>query len=361
MKEKKLGRGFRVGDKVRLTKAGEESGFFATEFREGDVAEVMELNKFDGSVYRVMVTSGEAKGYRQSSGTSAGAKTWFEHESPKKTRKKQRKYFRVGDFVTLKDGVNISEVTLFNDIKQGAIGIVIRNTDDGMLGVEYFYGRGFDFDYVKPEALRLATKEERKALRKHKIAKITYDNPRDNVSEQIVEKETEIPPEYNVKIGDYVKITENADGHPVGTVGFVTEIEDVPEGYYNHVVVSDFDDNCWNEHNVKLVHRASLTCEEGNDSESSSVVTPTTEEEKVVMMGDNLINRYSKSVCTIVRIDDTNETKYPYYALFEDGRIWVNDNTVVQDYAKLLEDGRVYVWATDTTFTSVESWINSTK
>lgn len=358
MKEKKLGRVFKVGGKVKLTKAGEESGIFATEFREGDIAEVMELNKFDGSVYRIKITSGEAKGYRQTSSTSVGAKTWFEHINDKKTHKKQRKYFRMGDFVTLKDGVDISEVTQFNDIKQGAIGIVVGCADDGMMGIEYFYGRGIDLDYVKPEALRLATKEERKSLRKHKIAKITYDNPSDIPSEQTVEEDTEIPPEYNVKIGDYVKITEYAVGHPVGTVGFVTDVEEVPEGYYNHVVVSDCDDNCWNEYNVKLVHRAMLACEDEDSSESSLVVIPATEEEKVIMLGDNLINRYSKSVCTITRIDDTS---YPYYALFEDWRIWVNDNTVVQDYGKLLEDGRVYEWATDTTFANVESWTNSTK
>ena len=239
MKEKKLGRGFKVGDKVKLTKAGEECGIFATEFREGDIAEVMELNKFDGSVYRVMVTSGEAKGYRQTSSTSAGAKAWFEHENPKKTRKKQRKYFRAGDFVTLKDGVDTEKVTKYNDIDKETIGLVFENILENWVPVGYSTDEGeFDYDYVHSEALRLATKDERKALRKHKIAKITYDNPCNNFSEQTVEKEKEIPPEYNVKIGDYVKITEYAVGHPVGTVGFVIKIEEVPEGYYNHVVVS---------------------------------------------------------------------------------------------------------------------------
>lgn len=363
MKEKKLGRGFKVGDKVKLTKAGEKSGFFATEFREGDTAEVMELNKFDGSVYRVMVTSGEAKGYRQTSGTSAGAKTWFEHVNDKKTRKKQRKYFRMGDFVTLKDGVDTEKVTLYNVIKQGIIGTVIGYTDGGMMGVSYLYGESFNFDHIESKALRLATKEERKSLRKHKVAKIAHDNPCDNVSEQTVEKETEIPPEYNVKIGDYVKITEYAVGHPVGTVGFVIEVKEVPEGegYYNHVVVSDFDNNCWNEHNVKLVHRASLTCEDEDDSEPSSAVTPTTEEEKVVMMGDNLVNRYTKSIYTVVLIDDIFESELPYHITSKNESMWISDGTVVQDYAKLLEDGRVYDWATDTTFANVESWNNSAK
>lgn len=361
MKEKKMGRKFKVGDKVKLTKAGEECGFFATEFREGDNAEIMELNKFDGSIYRVMVTSGEAKGYRQTSGIGASAKTWFEHVNDKKKSKKKRKYFRAGDFVTLKDGVDISEVTHFNDIQQGVIGIVAGYTEDGMMGIEYFYGGKFDFDHVKPEALRLSTKEERKTLRKHKIAKITYDTTCDNIPVQIVEKETEIPPEYNVKIGDYVKITENADGHPVGTVGFVIEIEEVPEGYYNHVVVSDFDDNCWNEYNVKLVHRTSLTCEDEDNSEPNSVVTPATEEEKMVMMGGSLVNRYTKSIYTVVLLDDIFETEFPYYVTSKNESTWISDDTVAQDCGKLLEDGRVYDWATDTTFANIESWINSAK
>ena len=361
MKEKKLGRVFKVGDKVKLTKAGEECGFFATEFREGDNAEVMELNKFDGSIYRVMVTSGEAKGYRQTSGSSAGAKSWFEHIDDKKTRKKQRKYFRMGDFVALKDGILTEMVTTSSDFEVGMVGVISGEACDGVVTVRFINGEQSDVDFIEASALRLATKEERKSLRKHKIAKITYDSPCDNASEQTTEKETEIPPEYNVKIGDYVKITENADGHPVGTVGFVIEIEEVPEGYYNHVVVSDFDDNCWNEHNVKLVHRASLTCEDEDSSESNSTVTPATEEEKMVMLGDNLVNCHTKSVCTVIRIDDTYETVLPYYVIFESERTWISDGTVVQDYGKLLEDGRVYDWATDTTFANVESWINSAK
>ena len=457
MKEKKLGRVFKVGDKVKLTKAGEESGFFATEFREGDTAEVMELNKFDGFVSSIKVLTGEAEGDIQYCDGILDIKPWFEHVDDKKTHKKQRKYFRVGDFVTLKDGVNISEVTQFNEIKQGTTGIVVGCADDGMMGVEYFYDRDFDFDYVKPEALRLATKDERKSIRKHKIAKITYDNVfepeqdteateatekqvkippeydvkvgdivevtqyyggypvgtigqvdtigediegyynhvvvcgtdgncwhecnvrllyqtatsaceappnSDKVEDSVTqtsEKETEIPPEYNVKIGDYVKITENADGHPVGTVGFVIEIEEVPEGYYNHVVVSDFDDNCWNEHNVKLFHRASLTCEDEDISVSNSVVTPATDEEKVIMMGDNLVNRHTESIYTVILIDDIFESELPYHITSKNESMWISDGAVVQDYAKLLEDGRVYDWTTDTTFANVESWTNSTK
>lgn len=366
MKEKKLGRGFKVGDKVKLTKAGEDSDFFATEFREGDTAEVMELNKFDGSVYRVMVTSGEAKGYRQTSGSSAGAKSWFEHVNNKKKhekKEKKRKYFRMGDFVVLKDGILTEMVTTSSDFEVGMVGVISGEACDGVVTVRFINGEQSDVDFIEVEAsaLRLATKDERKSLRKHKIAKITYDTPCDNAPEQTVEKETEIPPEYNVKIGDYVKITENADGHPVGTVGFVIEIEEVPEGYYNHVVVSDFDNNCWNEHNVKLVHRASLTCEGEDISVPNSVVTPATEEEKMVMIGGNLVNRYTKSIYTVVLLDVIFETEFLYYVTSKNESAWVSDDTVAQDYGKLLEDGRVYDWTTDTTFANIESWTNSTK
>ena len=233
MSEKNMGRKFKVGDKVKLTKKGKYSDYFCTDFNVGDTAEIVSMNNEE---CEILVTSGHAEGNLQFMAIENMSEGWISHLPNKK-----RKYFRTGDFVTLKDGVDISEVTQFNDIKQGAIGIVAGYTDDGMMGIEYFYGREFNFDHVKPEALRLATKDERKSLRKHKIAKITYDNPCDNIPAQIVEKETEIPPEYNVKIGDYVKITENADGHPVGTVGFVTEIEEVPEGYYNHCVYRDWE------------------------------------------------------------------------------------------------------------------------
>lgn len=263
MKEKKLGRGFKVGDKVKLTKAGEECGFFATGFREGDTAEVMELNKFDGSVYRVMVTSGEAKGYRQTSGTSAGAKTWFEHVNDKKTYKKKgkkRKYFRMGDFVALKDDVIPSKALGFGVMPLDAIGIVCGN--GGAVSVEVRYGSGLsDYDRVRPEALRLATKEERKALRKHKVAKITYDIPCDNIPEQIeqdtedTEKQVKIPPEYNVKVGDIVEVAQYYGGYPVGTIGQVDTIDEDTEGYYNHVVVCGTDGDHWNECNVKLLYR----------------------------------------------------------------------------------------------------------
>lgn len=264
MKEKKLGRVFKVGDKVKLTKAGEECGFFATEFREGDTAEVMELNKFDGSIYRVMVTSGEAKGYRQTSGSSAGAKSWFEHIDDKKTRKKKgkkRKYFRMGDLVVLKDEVNTSEVSIYNNIQKGVTAMINSEEYNGVLKVHFFTKEGYESDRVKIEALRLATKEERKALRKHKIAKITYDTPCDNVSEQIeqdtedTEKQAKIPPEYDVKVEDIVEVTVDVGGYLVGTIGQVDIINEDIEGYHNHVVICGTDGDCWNECNVKLLYR----------------------------------------------------------------------------------------------------------
>lgn len=254
MNEKSIGRKFKVGDKVKLTKAGEEADFFSPKFRKGDIAEIIELNSFDGSISRVVVTSGEAKGYPQLARNSTA---WFKHVKSKKKhkKKKQRKHFRMGDFVTLKDGVCLEECSIFGDITHSAIGVVCGMEYDGALIVHFTTETGYNFDRVRPEALRLATKEERKTLRKHKVAKITYDIPCDNIPEQTIEKETEIPPEYNVKIGDIVEVTQYYDGYSVGTIGQVDTIDENIEGYHNRVIVKSFDGESSPEMNVKLVYR----------------------------------------------------------------------------------------------------------
>ena len=261
MSEKKLGRGFKVGDKVRLTKAGEDSDFFATEFREGDTVEVMELNKFDGSVYRVMVTSGEAKGRQQTSSTFAITKTWFEHVEDEKARKKKRQYFRAGDFVVLKDKVDSVKVTEHNDFKHGIVGFVSDNERKGWVQVAFTTYGVFDYDEVRPEALRLATKEERISLRKYKIAKITYDNPCDNVLEaeqdtETTKKQVKIPPEYDVKVGDIVEVTKYCIGNNIGDVVKVVEVFSTlspsNRDKYNNVKVVNQDGVEFYEGDVKL-------------------------------------------------------------------------------------------------------------
>lgn len=253
MSEKKMGRKFKVGDKVKLTKAGEEADFFNPNFRKGDIAEIVELNSFDGSISRVMVTSGEAKGYPQLARNST---TWFKHVKTKKEYKKKRKHFRMGDFVKLKDGVCLEECSIFGDITHSAIGVVCGMEHDGALIVHFTTETGYNFDRVHPEALRLATKEERKTLRKHKVAKITYNDLATEEIEQDTETlEKKTPPEYDVKAGDVVEVTLDVNGHPIGTIGEVVLVQEDSGDYYNSVKVRDNKGILRNELDVKLVYR----------------------------------------------------------------------------------------------------------
>lgn len=259
MNKKNMGRKFKVGDKVKLTKEGKYSDYFNADFNVGDTAEIVSINNI---VYEILVTSGHIEGLPQFITIKNMSEGWISHLSNKKTEKK-RKHFRMGDFVILKDGVDTEKVTTYNGIDKGAIGLVFESVLENWVPVGYSTEEGeFDYDYVHSEALRLATKEERKALRKLKIAKITYDNPYDNTPEQIeqdtevTEKQVKIPPEYDVKVGDIVEITEDVNGHSVGTVGEVTLVAQGDNaGSYNRVKVRGNNGECWIEHNVKLVYR----------------------------------------------------------------------------------------------------------
>ena len=58
MNEKNMGRKFKVGDKVKLTKVGEEADFFNPKFRKGDIAEIIEfLELAQGNVSESMTLS----------------------------------------------------------------------------------------------------------------------------------------------------------------------------------------------------------------------------------------------------------------------------------------------------------------
>ena len=261
MNEKNMGRKFKVGDKVKLTKAGEEADFFSPKFRKGDIAEIIDVNSFDGSISRVMVTSGEAKGYPQLTRNNTEVKTWFKHVKTKKKHKKKRKHFRMGDFVTLKDGVCLKECSIFRDITHSTIGVVCGMEYDGALTVHFTTETGYNFDRVFPKALRLATKEERKTLRKHKVAKITYDNASEiEQNTEVSEGKVKIPPEYDVKVGDIVEIAEDVDGYPVGTIGEVMTVSQGDNaGSHNRVQVRGNNGDWWYERNVKLVYRKPKT------------------------------------------------------------------------------------------------------
>lgn len=266
MNKKNMGRKFKVGDKVKLTKAGEESGAFASGFREGDVAEVLLLNSFDDFISSVKVITGKAVGYLQYCDTNTDTRAWFEHVSNKKKRKKKekkRKHFRMGDLVVLKENLSSGFPSRWGDLPKNTIAVVYGADLDGAVKVEFINhleDKNFEYcsDYIKPEALRLATKEERKALRKHKVAKITYDDLATEENEQDIEApEAKVPPEYDVKVGDIVKTTCFSVGHAVGTIGEVTLVKDIEEAdnRYNRVVVRDNGGSCFHEHDVKLVYR----------------------------------------------------------------------------------------------------------
>lgn len=128
---------------------------------------------------------------------------------------------------------------------------------DGALIVHFTTETGYNFDRVLPKALRLANKEERKALCNHKVAKITYNDLATEEIEQDIETlETKTPPEYDVKVGDIVEITEDINGHSVGTIGEVTLVAQGDNAWgYNHVEVRGNNGECWIERNVKLVYR----------------------------------------------------------------------------------------------------------
>lgn len=256
LKEKNKDCKFKVGDKVRFTEKAIKDGYFHSAIKTGDLATITAVANSNGgkeafpTELRVVKKELSILQFINRDHASRSLE-WFEHEKPKK----KRKYFRIGDFVKFKDGVDISEVTQFSDIKQGAIGIVTRYTDAGLVGVDYFYGGDFSFDHVKPEALRLATKEERKAVRKHKVANIDYNDSVTEESEQDAEvPKTKIPPEFDVKVGDIVKVTQYYGGYPVGTIGQVDTIDEDIEGYHNHVIVRSTDGDYW-ECNVKLLYR----------------------------------------------------------------------------------------------------------
>ena len=256
MSEKNMGRKFKVGDKVKLTKEGEEADFFSPKFRKGDIAEIIDVNSFDGSISRVMVTSGEAKGYPQLTRNNTEIKAWFKHVKTKKKHKKKRKHFRMGDFVTLKDGVCLEECSIFGDITHSTIGVVCGMEYDGALIIHFTTETGYNFDRAHPKALRLANKEERKALRNHKVAKITYNDLATEEIEQDTETlETKTPPEYDVKAGDVVEVTLDVNGHPIGTIGEVVLVREDSDDYYNSVKVRDNKGILWNELDVKLVYR----------------------------------------------------------------------------------------------------------
>lgn len=256
MSEKNMGRKFKVGDKVKLTKAGEESNFFNPKFREGDTAEVLKVNMFDDSIWSIIVTSGEDSGHKQDNNHAIMTDTWFEHVDAKKEHKKKRKHFCMGDFVMLKDGVSVASVTSFSHFSTGMVGIIVGEEYSGAVIVRFVNNKKYDFETVSASALRLATKEERKTLRKHKVAKITYDNASED--EQDIEvTEAKIPPEYDVKVGDIVEVTKHSSGHSVGAIVKVVEVRP-PSGYfseYNSVRALGFDGREWSEDDVRLVYR----------------------------------------------------------------------------------------------------------
>lgn len=252
MSEKKMGRKFKVGDKVELTELGEQSKCFTNSYKKGDKAIVIGVD-LAGAVRKINVISGEAKNSIQYSLTRNG-EGWF--KLTEKKPKKKRKYFRMGDFVTLKDGAFLEECSIFGDITHSAIGVVCGMGYDGAVEVHFTTETGYNFDRVHPKALRLANKEERKALRNHKVAKITYNDLATEEIEQDTETlETKTPPEYDVKAGDVVEVTLDVNGHPIGTIGEVVLVREDSDDYYNSVKVRDNKGILRNELDVKLVYR----------------------------------------------------------------------------------------------------------
>lgn len=356
-----MGRKFKVGDKVVFTKKAIESSMFHESIQVGDLAVVKSIESCVGGSFPTNVLPERDGLWVQCVDMDYEPEVyeWFEHADAKKghKKKKQRKHFRMGDFVALKDGVNPGEVLGFGDMPLDAVGVVCGNGD--AVSVEVHYGSGItEYDRVQPEALRLATKEERKALRKRKVTKITYD---DVVTEEIKQDtetvEAKIPPEYDVKVGDIVEVTKHSCGHSVGAIVKVVEVR--PLGYfseYNTVRAVGFDGREWSEDDVKLVHRAMSICEDEDNSEPNSAVAPATEEEKMIMCDDKIVS-HTGSVYHVHDID-TSVSPSTYRISVEKESSWTE---LVNYYAKLLEDGRVYDWATDTTFANVESWIKTTK
>lgn len=249
MSEKNMGRKFKVGDKVKLTKEGKYSDYFHADFNVGDTAEIVSMNE-------ILVTSGRIEGQPQFIAIEFMSEGWISHLSKKKVKKK-RKHFRMGDLVVLKDKVNISEVAIYNNIQKGVVAMISSEEYNGVLRVHFFTKEGYESDRVKIGALRLATKKERKSFRKYKVAKIVCDNVSENEQDtEIVTRE--IPPEYDVKVGDIVEVTEDVGGYLVGTIGQVDTVNEDIVGCYNHVVVCGTDGDCWSERNVKLLYRQNM-------------------------------------------------------------------------------------------------------
>lgn len=208
MSEKNMSRKFKVGDKVVFTKEAIDSGMFHKSIQVGDFAVVKSVKSCVGGSFPTEVLP-ERDGLwiqRVDMDYEPEVYEWFEYVDTKKEYKKKRKYFRMGDFVTLKDGTCLEECSIFGDIAHSTIGIICGMGHDGAVEVHFTTVTGYNFDRVYPEALRLATKEERKTLRKHKVAKITYDDLVTEEIEQDIEvAEAKIPPEYDVKVGDIVE------------------------------------------------------------------------------------------------------------------------------------------------------------
>lgn len=88
----------------------------------------------------------------------------------------------------------------------------------------------------------------------------------------------------------------------------------------------------------------------------AGVVETATDEEKLVTKGDNLVDSDDYTICTVIRLDDVCNTDFPYFVLSDIHRRWVGDDVLVSDYAKLLEDGRVYEGASDLTFANIDAY-----
>lgn len=279
MSEKNMGRKFNVGDKVVFTKEAIDSGIFHKSIQVGDLAVVKSVKNCVGGSFPTEVLP-ERDGLwiqRVDMDYEPEVYEWFEHVDTKKEYKKKHKHFRMGDFVKLKDGACLEECSIFGDITRSTIGIVCGMGHDGAAEVHFTTVTGYNFDRVYPEALRLATKEERKTLRKHKVAKITYDDLATEETEQDTEvTEAKIPSEYDVKVGDIVEVTEYCGGYPAGTIGQVTTINENIEGYHNHVVVRYTDGNYWNEVNVKVLSRPNTSSQKDNyDVKTGDIVEVT--------------------------------------------------------------------------------------
>ena len=187
MQKKNMGRKFKVGDKVVFTKEAIESSMFHKDIQVGDLAVVKSVESCVGGSFPTNVLPERDGLWLQCVDMDYEPEVyeWFEHADAKKEHKKKRKYFRMGDFVKLKDGACLEEDSIFGDITHSAIGVVCGMEYDGALIVHFTTKEGYNFDRVLPKALRLATKEERKTLRKHKVAKITYNDLATEEIEQI--------------------------------------------------------------------------------------------------------------------------------------------------------------------------------